>query len=121
MSVENGNNPQGQLTHSTLSNFPCHDPEKGNHFNHDIRHYARHSCGRWDAYVNFQPFEKVFYSNEEPDECSLASAETFGRLETWGSEYSHYKAIKKDRPREELQHLQILLLLEKIPVKYIYI
>lgn len=107
MSVENGIGAEDQLTDSTLFDFLCSETEERNDFNHDICHYARHSR-RWaDGCVNFQPGENAFYSNEDPDESSLARADTSGSLETRESEYRYGGWGREGhRPKEGRQHLQ---------------
>lgn len=107
MSVKNGNDAEDQLTDATLFDFLCGKTEERNDFNHDICHYAHH-CRRWgDACVNFQPGEKVFYLNEDPDEHILASADISGSLEIRELEHRHGRWDQEgQRPKEERQHLQ---------------
>lgn len=101
MSVENGNDAEDRLTDSALFDFLCGETEERNDFNHDNRHYARHSRRWGDACVNFQPGEKVFDSNEDPDKHSLASADTSGSLETRSQNIAMEDGIKKDRDQKK--------------------
>jgi hypothetical protein len=107
MSVENGNDAEDQLTELTLLDFLCGKTDERNDLNHDICHYVRHSRRWGDAFVNFQPGEKAFYSIEDPDEYSLAGADTSGSLEIRESECRHGRWHKEgQRPKEERRHLQ---------------
>jgi hypothetical protein len=60
--------------------FLCCDPKDRYHTNHDLYNYVRHSCGRWDLTVDFEPTEEVSDSIEQFDELLLVGAYIFGGL-----------------------------------------
>jgi hypothetical protein len=100
-------NAEDQLTDSTLFDFLCGETEDRNDFNHNICHYACHSWRWGNACVNFQPGEKAFYLNEDPDEHGVASADTSGSLEICELEYRLGRWYQEgQRPKEEPQCLQ---------------
>jgi hypothetical protein len=63
-----------------LFNLLCRDRKDTKNLNHDSHDCIRHSRGRGDLYICFQPSEDVFYAREDVDEWASTSGNILNGL-----------------------------------------